>query len=235
MNLNNKIVVVTGASRGLGKEIAVLLRGSGCVVIGVSRDKEDLKEVCDDCYSCDLDNKKQIDEFIVDISQKYKNIDILINNAGIGVYKKFEELKMSDWDKSLNINLNSVFYLTKKMLPFLKKSDEGLVINIGSGAGVIPMAERTAYCTSKFALRGLTLSLFEEYKGTKINFGLMTLGSILTSFGTMSIQEKKIKQKTGEHSYFSPRFVSEKIKELIEDDYFSEEAEFVMYPPSYEK
>jgi len=234
MNIKNKIVIFTGASKGLRKEIAIVLKNSGAFVIGVSRNKDDLK-FCDDAFSCDLSDEIKVNNCFDNIAKNYKKIDILINNAGIGIYKNFDDLKITDWNTSLNVNLNSIFLITKKILPLMRKNEESLIINIGSGAGVIPMAERAAYCTSKFALRGLTLSLFEEYKGTKIYFGLMTLGSILTSFGNLSITDKKNKQSTGEHSYFLPVFVAEKIKELIEDDYFCEQAEFVMYPPSYEK
>lgn len=235
MNIKDKKVLITGASRGLGKEIALCLKSNGAYIIGISKNKDDLIEICNDGFSCDLSDLLQTKKILNEITEKHHNIDVLINNAGIGVYNNFIDLQEKDWFDSLNVNLNSVFVITQKVVKNMKKNNSGLIVNIGSGAGVIPMASRVSYCTTKFALRGFSLSLFEEYKDTNINVGLMTLGSILTDFGNLTVKQKKLKQKTGEHSYFSPDFVAENIKELIEDDYFIDQPEFVLYPPSYEK
>jgi short-subunit dehydrogenase len=114
--------------------------------------------------------------------------------------------------------------LIKNLLP------KSLVLSIGSGAGVIPMRGRAAYCTSKFGLRGLMLTLAEEYQGQEPKFCLITLGSTMTSFGPLSIEEKKEKQKNGS-PYFTPEWVADKLVEIIKDD--NREVEYTLYPGDY--
>jgi short-subunit dehydrogenase len=165
------------------------------------------------------------------ISEEHKNIDILINCAGIGIYKPLEDLTLEDWNRSMNICTKSSFLFMKNLLKNISNSDNSLILNIGSGAGAIPMAGRSAYCAAKFALRGITLSLAEEYKRIgKPKFCLITLGSTLTSFGPLSFEEKKLEMEKGK-AYFTPEWVAEKLTEIIKDE--NREMEYVLYPGDY--
>lgn len=183
MNLKNKTVVVTGATGGIGRELVKLFKNEEAEIISVSKNNSDIK--------CDFNNQVETEKIAKEIS-KLPKIDILINCAGIGIYKPLEELTLDDWNKSMNVCTSSSFIFTKYLINKLNESDNGLVLSIGSGAGVIPMSGRSAYCSAKFALRGLMLSLAEEYERIgNPKFCLITLGSTLTSFGPMSFEEKK--------------------------------------------
>jgi len=140
-------------------------------------------------------------------------------------------LSLEDWNKSLNVNLNSVFIITKELISLISESKDSLILNLGSGSSIIPIASRSAYCTSKFALRGLTLSLAEEYKRIgNPKFCLITLGSTLTSFGPMSFEEKKLDMEKGK-AYFTPDWVGKKLVEIIKDN--DREVEYTLHPADY--
>jgi short-subunit dehydrogenase len=223
MNLKNKVVVVTGASGGIGRELVKKLKIEGAKIISVSRNNSD--------YNCDFNDQLKTKKIANQISEEHKNIDILINCAGIGIYKPLEDLTLEDWNRSMNICTTSSFLFMKNLIKNISNSDNSLILNIGSGAGVIPMAGRSAYCAAKFALRGITLSLAEEYKRIgKPKFCLITLGSTLTSFGPLSFEEKKLEMEKGK-AYFTPEWVAEKLTEIIKDE--NREMEYVLYPGDY--
>lgn len=238
MNLQGKVVVVTGATGGIGKEIVSRLDKEGATLILISRNESELQELLKSLankeskyYVCDLSNQTETKKVANEISINYPKIDILINSAGIGIYKPIEEATLSEFNDSLNIGLTSSFILTKELMNSLNKSDSSLVLNIGSGAGTIPMAGRSLYCTTKFALRGLTLSLAEEFKRVgNPKFCLITLGSTLTSFGPMDFEEKKLEMEKGK-AYFTPEWVGEKLLEIIKDD--KREVEYQLFPGDY--
>lgn len=230
--LNNRVVVITGATGGIGSALAEKLHNEGANLILVGRDKQKL-----DLLNSSLGGKHKIfpcdftsQENVVELSRKLKTlgtIDILCNAAGIGIYKPIKEAALDEWNTSLNTNLTAPFILTKELLPNLEKSEMSLVLNIGSGAGVIPQRFRSLYATTKFALRGLTLCLNEEYKETKPHFCLITLGSTLTNFGGMTIEQKKEAALKG-RAYFPVEWVVNKLIEIITDEKRKEE--YVLYP-----
>lgn len=238
MDLEGKIAVITGATGGVGREIVKLLDSKDVTLILVSRTKSELQNLVKSLknknskyYACDLSNLKKAEKVSRKISKDYKKIDILINAAGIGIYKPIGEMNLEDWVKTMNINVSSVFVFVKELINSLGNSDNSLVISLGSGAGVIPMSSRSAYCSSKFALRGLILSLSKEFKRIgKPKFCLLTLGSILTSFGPMS-KEEKIKTMEDGKAYFTPEWVGKKVVEIIKDE--KRDTEYTLYPQDY--
>ena len=129
------------------------------------------------------------------------------------------------------IGNTSPYFLTQSLLPGLSKSEISLVVNIGSGMGVMPAAGRSVYSSMKFALRGQTLSLAKEFERSKPNFVLMTLGSVLTAFGPMSLDEKKKEMETGGKGYLTPEYVAKKTVEVINDK--DREVEYTVYSADY--
>lgn len=238
MNLKNKIAVITGATGGVGREVVKLLDSEDVTLILVSRTESELQNLAKDLknknskyYVCNLSDLEEAEKVARKISKDFSKIDILINAAGVGIYKPLHEMVLDDWNKTMNINVSSAFIFTKELIESLGNSEDSLVLNMGSGAGVIPMSTRSAYCSSKFALRGLTLSLSEEYERIgKPKFCLLTMGSILTSFGPMS-KEEKIKDMESGKAYFTPEWVGKKIVEIIKDD--GRETEYTIYPQDY--
>lgn len=213
MNLKDKTILLTGADGGIGSVLSSKLTSLGAKIIPASLS-----------LGFDLTKKADVQKLIEKIKSEYSQIDILINAAGIGIYKNLSELTQEEWDYSLSLNLTAPFTLIKELLP------KSLVLTIGSGAGVIPMRGRAAYCTSKFGLRGLMLSLAEELSGQSPHFCLITLGSTLTDFGPLTLEQKLAKQKNGD-AYFTPEWVANKLVEIIQNDH--PEVEYVLYPGDY--
>lgn len=239
MNLTDKNVMVVGATGGIGRAIALAFAMEKTNLILVGRDKMVLNSLAKkseakgsraSVYRLDLTKPKDIAKLARKINKKYKRIDILINAAGIGIYKPFEKLQDKDWELTIALNTNAVFFVINALLPSLLRSKKSYVIGLGSGMGKIGVAQRSAYCTSKFALRGLILSLAKEYKKTNINFVLLTLGSVLTGFGPLSLEEKQEKQKSGKN-YLTPSYIAHSLVTKIKND--SLETETSLYPKDY--
>ena len=222
----NKIAVVTGANGGIGKLLIKQLKKDGirCVCI----DKEGIPS--DNFFLCDLSKQREVKNLINTISSKFEAIDLLFNIAGVGIYKSIENLTIKEWNNSLAINLSAPYMLMKGMSPLLKKSDDAVVINFGSGMGVEATAGRSAYCSSKFGLRGLSLTLSKELRSENIDVVLLTLGSIMTNFGTGGIELRKKLAKDGK-KYLTSDEVVKKVIEIINSP--TPKSEYVIYPQGY--
>lgn len=239
MDLKGKTVVITGSTGGIGREIVKGLDIEGVTLILVSKTESELQNQLKTLnnknsvyYAADLSSQEDTTKVAREIAKKYEKIDILINAAGIGIYKPIEEASVDEWNKTMDVGITSVFIFTKELMTNLSNSDDSLVLNIGSGAGVIPMSGRSLYCSMKFALRGLTLSLAEEFKRIgNPKFCLITLGSTLTSFGPLSFEKKKEEMESGK-AYFTPEWVGEKLVEIIKDE--KREIEYTLYPGDYD-
>lgn len=236
MDIKNKIVLITGASKGMGNSITKKLAQEGANLILVARNNEILRDLVKSLgeekhkyYACDLSDIEQVVELTEKVSRNFEKIDVLINGAGIGVYKPIEEVIFDEWKKSFSTGLDAPYFLTQKLLPLLNKAEKSIVINIGSGMGVIPAPGRSVYCSLKFGLRGMTLSLAEEFKRTNIQFVLLTLGSVLTGFGPKTMQEKRNEGK----AYFTPEWVAERVLEIIKEN--GKAVEYTFYPSDYKE
>ncbi len=193
VTLKNKVVVVTGGSRGIGEAIAVLLAENGAHIVISARKDEDLKRVSDliknkkgscEYTAADVSDEKQAANLAAEVIKNHGRIDILVNNAGVGIYKPFIDSSLEDWDRVINTNLRGPFLCSKAFVPFMIKQGSGLIINIISGAGKTPMKNLSIYCASKFGLAGLTESMKKELG----DFGIKVLnfypGYVKTSFFT---------------------------------------------------
>ncbi len=191
--LEGKIVIVTGASSGMGKETAILLAQSGAIPILVARRADRLREIQSIIESqggksmifpMDITNTPEIDTFIQKILATYGKIDILINNAGFGIICSLEDTPLQDFHDILNTNLVAPFYLCKKVIPLMKEQGNGHIINISSVIGRRGMPHNSAYCATKFGLIGLTESLRVEALGSPIKVSLVNPGLTNTEFKT---------------------------------------------------
>ena len=237
MDLKDKIAVVTGATGGIGKELCLQFAQKGARVIAIARTEEKLETLKKEMsgeghlfFACDFTKIEDLEALLGKIKSELQKLDILINAAGVGVYKEIEDVELKEWTDSLAINATAPFYMTKMLLPLLRKSEKSVVLNIGSGMGKIPTACRSVYCATKYALRGMTLSLASEFKETNINFIHIALGSTLTEFGPMTLKEKEEENLKGKN-YFTPQWVAKKFVEIIENEKFEDEIE--IYPSDY--
>jgi len=122
MDLHNKNIVITGTTGGIGRELVGLLDGEGATLILIARSEDELrnqaKDLKSECqyFACDFTNQKKVEVLARQISKKFKTIDILINAAGVGIYKDLEEETLEEWNNSMNINVTSQFILIKNLI-----------------------------------------------------------------------------------------------------------------------
>lgn len=239
MKLSGKTVCIVGATGGIGREVSQAFATKGCNLILVSRKMDSLnvleneitlKKINISKYTCDVTDAKSIENLAKSISKKHKKIDVLFHLAGIGVYKRLPDISYEEWRASLDINVTSVFLVIQNLLPLLEKSSNAYIIVSGSGMGKVGLSGRSAYCTSKFALRGLVLSLAKEYRKTNLHFIHLTLGSVLTSFGPLSLARKKRKHNQGK-GYLEPDWLANYIATRLENETLEEETP--IYPRHY--
>jgi NADP-dependent 3-hydroxy acid dehydrogenase YdfG len=179
MDLKNKTVVVTGASDGIGKHVALKLAEQGVSLALVARNEERLSEVKSKClelgspkvetYVCDISQKENVRETVARIISDFKAVDVLLNIAG--VWQKLnplENITDEEIESVLDINLKGLIFITRALMPSLKKDTESIIINVSSRSGVVAVAGESVYSASKWGVTGFTEVLKADFKGTKI-------------------------------------------------------------------
>ncbi len=181
MKLENKVAIITGSSRGIGKETAILFAKEGASVIIVNdKNVEEGKETSNyikeigaesSYFNCDVSNKEQVKEMIADISNNYGKIDILINNAGVISDNFLVNMNDEDWDKVINVNLKGVFNCSRFTAKYMIKQGSGVILNTASIVGIYGNIGQTNYAASKFGVIGLTKTWAKELgpKGIRVN------------------------------------------------------------------
>lgn len=185
----NKIIVITGASNGLGKELSRIYARNGYVLILTGRNKNRLDEFNKrniDIVIGDLTCKETLEHITDVIVNKYKKIDILINNAGIVAIQPFDKNTDEQLDALFEINIKSHMKLTQKLYPLMKRQRSGHIINIISTAGMEGKLNHTMYCATKYAMQGFTESLRLEAKKFNIKVTGIYPGAMKThAFDTL--------------------------------------------------
>jgi len=193
------ITIVTGASRGIGKGIALKLAGDNHNVMLFGRDVKALQNVQEmvkergaesEFFSGDAADSKFVYESVKKILSKYGKVDHLINNAGIGIMKKFVDSTLDDFKKQVDVNLYGVYNFTKAVINDMIKRKKGSVINIASLAGKNSFVGGTMYSATKHALLGFTRSLMLEVREYNIRVASICPGSVDTSFNTGPIDPR---------------------------------------------
>ena len=191
MNFSNKKVIITGASRGIGKSIARAFKLKGANVFGTSTSNKFCdKYICDEWVIEDFTELQQIHK-CVDII-KIIEPDILVNNAGINKISSFLDIKFEDFLSIQQVNLHAPFLITQAVIPYMVKKKWGRIINISSIWGKISKEFRASYSSSKFALDGLTLSIAAEYSKNGILANCIAPGFIDTDLTRQMLSEEQI-------------------------------------------
>jgi NAD(P)-dependent dehydrogenase (short-subunit alcohol dehydrogenase family) len=187
--LASKVAIVTGASRGIGRAISIALAKEASTIVLAARSIEKLKETAEkvreaggktEIVVTELSEEDSIKNLVKTTNEKFHRLDILINNAGITHSAKLEQTATEDWQRCINVNARAPFILCREALPLLKKSQAAYIINIASVLGVKGYPFQSAYTSSKHALRGMTISLAEELKGSNIRVHLLCPGGVDT-------------------------------------------------------
>ena len=173
----NEIAIITGASRGIGRECAKMLARDGIKVIAnYNKSEEEAKSLKEelakegieiDLFKADISNKKDIKKLVEYTLNKFGKIDILINNAGISQIKMFTDITDEDWEKMININLSSVFYMTREVLPNMIHNKNGCIINVSSVWGITGASCEVHYSAAKAGIIGMTKGLAKEMRPIK--------------------------------------------------------------------
>ncbi|GAA0380194.1 SDR family NAD(P)-dependent oxidoreductase [Bacillus horti] len=188
----NKVIIITGASSGLGEEMAKQIALHGGTPILVARSEEKLKRVQENIqsrtkqhapyYTADVVDYVSLQQVFQSISESHPQIDVLINNAGFGIFRSFIDAPISEFEQMMDVNYLGVVRCTKLILPMMLKQKHGHIINIASQAGKIGTPKSTAYSASKHALLGFTNSLRHELKEQGIHVTAVNPGPIQTPF-----------------------------------------------------
>lgn len=203
-NLRDKVAIVTGASKGLGKAIAVTLGRAGASIALVSRDGERLKGVMDEVknaggnarvFTADVSDEKQVRQLESDVLEAFQSVHILVNNAGMNLRKDLVDFTLEEWRTVLDTNLTSVFLMCRSMVPHMKGRNYGRIINLASIMGHVSIAGRSAYSASKSALLGLTRALALELAANSITVNSISPGPFATEMNTGLIQNAELNQQ----------------------------------------
>jgi NAD(P)-dependent dehydrogenase (short-subunit alcohol dehydrogenase family) len=205
MNTGNKIALVTGGSRGLGKNMAIALAKKGIdVVLTYNSNLTEAEKVVSEiqslgqnaaAFQLDAGDIKSFDQFIQEVTAHLKaqtgntNFDFLINNAGTALYSSFAETTEEQFDTALNIHYKGVYFLTQKALPFI--NDGGRIINISSGLARFSFPGSSAYGSMKAAVESLTRYLAKELGTRRIGANVVAPGAIETDFGGGRTRDNK--------------------------------------------
>jgi len=191
--LKNKLVFISGASSGIGLACARAFAAEGAKLILAARRKERLKKLDSELkkefnteskiLSFDIQNHHEVKNAIASLPEEWKNVDVLINNAGLsqGMQKLYEG-NPADWDVMINTNIKGLLYLTREILPFMVKRESGHIINLGSTAGHDVYPSGNVYCATKFAVNAISQSLRIDVLDKTIKVSSVDPGMVETEF-----------------------------------------------------
>lgn len=224
MKLTNKIVLVTGASSGIGRAIAVEVAKLGADVIITARRTDKLTELKDELIktygidvlslALDVSKQKDVEATIASLTGKWANIDILVNNAGLALgLSPFPGCKISDWDNMIDVNVKGLLYVTHAVLPVMLRNNCGHIVNIGSVAGHQIYPNGNVYSATKHAVNAISQSLRVDLLGKPIRVSEIDPGAVGDSeFSTVRFNSK---EKSDEfYSTFTP-LLSEDIADAV--------------------
>nr|WP_218831040.1 SDR family oxidoreductase [Paenibacillus sp. XY044] len=198
MNLNDttmsgikgKVIAITGASGGIGEAAAVRLAERGATLVLGARRKDQLQDIVariessggEAVYaSIDVTNKEDLSLLVQLACERYGKLDVLINNAGIGPISPLDELRVEDWEATIDVNTKGVLYGIAAALPIFRKQNFGHFVNIASTAGLKTVANQAVYSGSKFAVRAISEGLRQE-AGDRIRVTVISPGVVQTNF-----------------------------------------------------
>jgi probable short chain dehydrogenase len=231
MQDKQKIAIVTGASRGIGREVAKELAESGITVIAnYNKSEEEAKKLQQELeeqnfkleiFKADVSKREDVKKLVEYTIEKYGKIDILINNAGISEYKLFTDETDEDWDKLINTNLYSAFAMSQEVIPNMVHNKKGCIINISSIWGIVGGSLEVLYSISKAGLDGMTKALAKELGPSNIRVNSIAPGMINTKMNSKFTEKEieEIKEEIPLERLGDPQDIAKCVKWLIDDNY----------------
>ena len=191
MDFKNKVVLITGASSGIGKQTAIEFAKLGSNIILVARRKNKLEQVENELKqfnvntlvcACDVSKKDQVEKMSEIVLEKFNSIDILINNAGFAIYGSVYDLSVNDIESQMKTNYFGMVYCTKNFLPLMLEKKSGHIVNVASVAASFGLPGIASYCASKFAMLGFSEGLKHELNGTGVGITVVSPIMVKTDF-----------------------------------------------------
>lgn len=189
MQLKDKVAIITGGGRGIGKAIAIAYAAEGARTVIAARSTEQLDEVAAEitdqdgevlAVPTDLRIRSDVENLVQQTVNKFGRIDILVNNAGINPRGRFLDSTDEEWEQGWQINVMGVVHCCRAVLPIMQRQGSGNIINVGSGMGQVGRSNLSVYCASKAALHGLTQSIAEEVWEAGIIVNVLIPGPVRT-------------------------------------------------------
>ena len=218
--LRDRVAIVTGSTKGIGRAIAERLAGAGAHVVVSARNEAEVAEAARAIGArgggralgvpCDVRSLEQIRQLMQRTAGELGGVDILVNNAGVGAFAAIDELSPDDWTRVIETNLTGAFYCSREVIPHLKRRGAGWIINIGSLAGRYTMAGGTAYNASKWGLVGFSEALMLDVRDAGIRVSCVMPGTVDTYF--------RDRPPTGDDWKLTPDDVARTVVQLLEHD-----------------
>lgn len=202
-----KRVLVTGASRGIGRAIALRFASAGADVIVAARNRHELQDLAEEITSkgrrclvvpTDLRDPSSIANLAQQVGGEFQGLDILVNNAGVGAWAPLEELTLEQYDEMFDVNMRAVFLLTQAVLPLMREQGSGHIVNIASTSSRWTYPEGTVYCASKFAVLGFSEALAKELRSEGVRVTAVCPGQVNTYLGGSNPTDWSEEMLTGE-------------------------------------
>ena len=222
-----KVILITGASRGIGRNIAEELAKEGNKIIAnYNKSKKEAIELQEsnkniEIYKADVSKSNQVKEMVKYVIEKYGKIDVLINNAGIYNFNFIQDIEEEEWDNIIDTNLKSVFLCSKEVIKNMIQNNNGCIINISSIDGLIGQACEVHYCASKAGIDGMTKALAKELGANNIRVNSIAPGAIMTDINKATTEEewKIVIEETPLKKIGKVYDITRCVKWLLEDEF----------------
>lgn len=196
-NLIGKVAIVTGSTKGIGRAIAERMVNEGANVVVTARTRADVDTVSEHLgdnavgITSDVADPASCQELVERAVERFGRLDVLVNNAGLGIFKPISDMSIEEWRRQVDVNLGGVFYCSKAALPHLSTSGDGYIINVGSLASRNTFAGGTGYNASKFGLLGMTEAMMLDVRYDHVRVSIVMPGSVNTPFNDHEVAPER--------------------------------------------
>jgi 3-oxoacyl-[acyl-carrier protein] reductase len=213
------VALITGATQGIGRATALALGRAGYALGVCARTPASVTALLNQLRSAgiaaaggaaDVGNADQVDAMVAEVERQLGAVDVLVNNAGVLIGKRFEELTAEDWDATMTTNVRSLFVVTRRVLPGMRERRRGTIVNVASVAGKVGFVGGTAYAASKHAVLGFSRSLMLEVRREGVRVVAICPGSVATTM----LQDQPL-LKTNPEKILAPEDVAETILHAV--------------------